>query len=164
MSYISEIVSLIKKAQAIALKNGFKNLLQPGLVKEMIIADILGHEVSRTKHEPDAYDPENQNLKYEYLSCFERGSFQLDRMFKFPQEKREKSLKRITRNHKIFCAIFSKVSPLTVLSIYELEVPIMLTEANRQLDSSSNDISHISFSIKWVENHGKKVYQNSSES
>jgi hypothetical protein len=64
-----------KKAQEIASKHGFRNLLQPGLVKELIIADMLGHDVHTTKHEPDAYDPNDPNLKYEYLSCFENGTF-----------------------------------------------------------------------------------------
>ena len=164
VSYISEIVSLIKKAQVIASQNGFKNLLQPGLVKEMIIAEILGHEVSKEKHEPDAYSITDPRQSYEYLSCFEKGTFQFDRMFKSPVEKREKSLTRITRNEKIYCAIFSQASPLTVLEIYELEVPTVLTEANRQLDRSTNDISHISFSIKWVQQNGKKIYQISRES
>ena len=96
MNYISRIVELVKEAQEIAARYGFRNLLQPGLIKELIIADILGHEVHKTKHEPDAYDPENPDLKYEYLSCFENGTFQLDRMFKSPPDKRAKSLERIT--------------------------------------------------------------------
>ena len=54
MSYISQIVGYIKKAQEIAAQHGYKNLLQPGLVKELIIGDILGHQVHRTKHEADA--------------------------------------------------------------------------------------------------------------
>lgn len=159
MNYISQIVELVRKAQEIATKHGFKNLLQPGLVKELIIADLLGHEVHRTKHEPDAYDPNKPDHKYEYLSCFENGTFQLDRMFKSPDEKRAKSLERIIRNHKIYCAIFEESNPLNVLAIYEVEVPVMLNEAKRQLDRSRNTISHIGFTIKWVQENGKQVYK-----
>ena len=54
MSYISQIVEYVKKAQEIATRYGYKNLLQPGLVKELIIGDLLGHEVHRTKHQADA--------------------------------------------------------------------------------------------------------------
>lgn len=160
MNYISQIVELVKKAQEIASKHGFKNLLQPGLVKELIIADILGHDVHKTKHEPDAYDPLNPNLKYEYLSCFENGTFQLDRMFKAPPDKRAKSLERITRNHKIYCAVFKEESPLTVIAIYEVEVEVLLRETERQLDRSRNDISHVGFTIKWVQENGREVYRN----
>ena len=158
MSDVSQIISLIVEAQNIAKTNGYNNILQPGFIKEMIVADILGHQVHRTKHEPDAYDKVDPNIKYEYLSCFENGSFQFDRMFKSPVEKRNKSLQRITRNSKIYCAIFKKESPLNVLEIYELETGVVLKETERQLDSSSNDISHVGFGIKWVTNNGNKVY------
>src|ERR1051325_9044818 len=102
VNYIRQIINYIRQAQEIAAQHGFKNLLQPGLVKELIVADILGHEVHRTKHEPDAFDPANPSRKFEYLSCFEGGTFQLDRMFKSPADKRAKSLERITRNAAIF--------------------------------------------------------------
>ncbi len=52
MSFIKEIVQHILEAQKIAKKHGYKNLLQPGLVKELIIGEILGHEVHKTKHSP----------------------------------------------------------------------------------------------------------------
>jgi hypothetical protein len=83
-------------------------------------------------------------------------------MFKSPPDKRAKSLERITRNHKIYCAIFQEESPLTVLAIYEVEVRVMLREAERQLDRSRNDISHIGFTIKWAQENGKLVYKNSN--
>jgi hypothetical protein len=158
MSYIRQIIAYIRQAQEIASKHGFKNLLQPGLVKELVVADILGHEVHRTKHEPDAFDPANPSRKFEYLSCFEGGTFQLDRMFKSPQYKRAKSLERITRNTAIYCAVFDEESPLDVITIYDVPVDIMLREAERQLDASSNDISHVGFTIKWAQQHGKVVH------
>ena len=153
-----KIIELVLKAADLARSIGISNLLQPGLVKEMIIADILGHEVHRTKHEPDAYDPENPSRKFEYLSCFEGGTFQLDRMFKSPADKRAKSLERITRNTAIYCAVFDEESPLDVITIYEVPVDVMLREEERQLDASRNDISHVGFTIKWAQQHGKIVH------
>ena len=84
MSYIRQIINYVRKAQEIASQHGFKNLLQPGLVKELVVADILGHEVHRTKHEPDAYDPSDRSRQFEYLTCFKgrkEGTFQLDTKF-----------------------------------------------------------------------------------
>ena len=118
----------------------------------------LGHEVHRTKHEPDAYDPANPSRKFEYLSCFQAGTFQLDRMFKSPLDKRAKSLERITRNAAIYCAVFDEDSPLDVLVIYDVPVTVILRETERQLDASSNDISHVGFTIKWTQQNGKVVY------
>ena len=157
MTYIKQIIALIREAQAIASKHGFSNLLQPGLVKELVIADKLGHEVHRSKHEADAWEPDNPDVKYEYLTCFEGGTFQLDRMFKYPPDKREKSLERITRNAAIFCAVFDKKQPLEIKKIYKLSVNAMLREASRQLDASSNDISHLGYTIKWCEENGEIV-------
>ena len=162
MSYVSQIVGHIKKAQEIAAQHGYKILLLSGLLKELIIGDLLGHEVHRTKHEPDAWDPKNPALKFEYLSCFEKGKFQLDRMFKSPPEKRAKSLERVTRNAAIYCAVFAEANPLTVLVIYKLPVEVVLQEIERQLDASSNDISHIGLTIKWCERQGEVVYKKDS--
>jgi hypothetical protein len=162
MNFIRRIVELITKAQEIATKNGYPNLLQPGLVKEMVVADILGHEVSREKHQPDAFDPNDSSRQFEYLSCFENGTFQLDRMFKAPAAKRQQSLTRITRNAMIYCAVFERANPLTVVGIWEIEPHTMLVEAERQLDASQNDISHIGFTRKWARDNGKCVYSKES--
>ena len=159
MSYIRQIINYVRKAQGIASQHGFKNLLQPGLVKELVVADILGHEVHRTKHEPDAFDPADRSRQFEYLSCFAGGTFQLDRMFKSPSDKRAKSLVRITRNAAIYCAVFDEESPLDVVVIYEVPVPVMLREAERQLDASRNEISHVGFTIKWAGEHGRIVHR-----
>lgn len=159
MNYIHQIVEFILKAQELATSYGYKNLLQPGMVKELIIGDLLAHEVHRTKHEPDAWEPNNPEIKYEYLSCVEGGTFQLDRMFKSPSDKRTKSLSRINRNAAVFCAVFDVHHPLTVNVIYKLSTEIVLQETERQLDASRNDISHVGFSIKWCERNGVIVYK-----
>lgn len=158
VSYIHQIVDYVKAAQAIAKQHGFANLLQPGLLKEMVVADLLGHDVHKTKHAADAYDPKDPSIQYEYLTCFEKGTFQLDRMFKAPLDKRTKSLNRIKRNRAIYCAVFEVENPLTVSVIYEVATETMLVEAERILDASSNDISHMGFSPAWAKSHGKLVY------
>jgi hypothetical protein len=73
-----KIIELVLKAVELARSIGINNLLQPGLVKEMIIADILGHELIHSKRDADAHAPNNPEEKYEYLSCKEGGSGQLD--------------------------------------------------------------------------------------
>ena len=84
---ISEIIKLIRKAQVLAFKIGVPNILQPGLVKEMIIAEILGHDLIYSKRDADTCDKRDSSVKYEYLSCYEGGTGQLDRMFKAPVNK-----------------------------------------------------------------------------
>jgi hypothetical protein len=161
VNYISQIINYVRMAQEIAAEHGFKNLLQPGLVKEIIVGGILGHEVHRTKHEPDAHDPADPSRKFEYSTCTQgkkKGTFQFDRMFTSPPDKRAKSLERISRNAAVYCAVFDEKHPLEVIIIYKVPVDVMLREAERQLDASRNKISHVSYPIKWAEENGKVVY------
>ena len=76
----------------------------------MIIADPLGHDLITSKRDADACDPNDPTIKYEYLSCKEGGSGQLDRMFKEPPEKRAESLARITRNAMVLRRLLQEES------------------------------------------------------
>lgn len=154
-----QIVELVTQAQEIGLEVGIPNILQPGLVKEMIVADILGHEVISSKRDADGCDPKDHSIKYEYLSCYEGGTGQLDRMFKSPPDKRAESLRRITRNKSVFLAIFNKAKPLTVRMIYEIAPEKVVADAERQLNRSRNAISHVGFSEAWAAKNGKVVYK-----
>jgi len=79
-------------------------------------------------------------------------------MFKSPEEKRQKSLQRISRNDCFYCVVFNKESPLDVKMIYKIATQDILCEAVRQLSASSNEISHVGFTIKWAKEHGGIVY------
>lgn len=159
---LKRVIQLIMEAQELAAGLGIPNILQPGLVKEMILADLLGHELIYSKRDADACDPSDNTIKYEYLSCYEGGAGQMDRMFKEPHEKRQSSLQRILRNRKVFLAIFFKKSPLKVKIIYELDPAVVAAEAERQLDKSINVISHIAFTERWASVHGRKIFHSDS--
>jgi hypothetical protein len=156
---LRKIVELVRSAQDLAVKIGIPNILQPGLVKEMIIADILGHKLISSKRNADACDPEDPSIQYEYLSCKEGGSGQLDRMFKEPPIERSKSLERITRNKMIYYAIFYEANQLKPKVIYEITPKALLKETVRQLDRSKNAISHVGFSNDWAHANGKIVFK-----
>lgn len=153
-----KIIDLILKAAELARSAGITNLLQPGLVKEMIIADILGHELIHSKRREDACDPHNPAITYEYLSCKEGGTGQIDRMFTEPAEKRAQSLDRITRNRMIFLAIFYRDDQTKCKVIYEFDPQQAAQEAERQLDRSRNVISHVRFSERWARANGRVVW------
>ena len=154
-----KIVDLLSKASDLARSIGIHNLLQPGLVKEMIIADLLGHTLIYSKRDADAHAIGNPDEKYEYLSCKEGGRGQIDRMFKEPQDKRQESLARITRNAKVYLAVFHTVNQTRCKTIYEIEPAVVAAEAERQLDRSRNQISHIGFSVRWAQDNGRIVYK-----
>lgn len=155
---LKSIVALVRQAQDLATSIGIPNVLQPGLVKEIIIAEILDHEVIVTKHDSDARDRKDKDRLYEYLSCLEGGSGQLDRVFNKPEDKRQASLERIRRNHKIYLAVFFKKSPLEVKVIYELAPEIVCKETEAKLNRSTNAISHVGFTEAWAKVNGKMVY------
>ena len=119
---------------------------------------MLGHQLITSKRDADACDKNNPEIKYEYLTCYEGGTGQLDRMFKEPPKERNESLYRINRNKKIYFAIFYKKHPLIVKVIYEIEPKVLLKETEKQLDRSRNIISHVGFSENWVKKNSKIVY------
>lgn len=155
---LKSIVGLVRQAQELASSIGIPNILQPGLVKEIIIAEILGHEVIVTKHDSDARDRKNPEVLFEYLSCLEGGSGQLDRVFNKPEAKRQASLERVSRNSRIYLAIFYKERPLNVKVIYELDPKTVRKETEAKLDRSSNAISHVGFTETWAKANGKVIY------
>lgn len=59
----------------------------------------------------------------------------------------------------IYLAIFYKKNPLKVKVIYEIQPNVLLKEAERQIDRSSNIISHVGFSEDWAKLNGKVIYQ-----
>ena len=153
------IIDLVLEAAKIARTVGIQNILQPGLIKEMIIADHLGHQLITTKRDADACSINNSSILYEYLSCKEGGTGQFDRMFKEPPDKRQESLNLITRTAKIFFAVFYSHEQTKVKVIYELEPKVVVQETERQLDASRNTISHVGFTESWVKRNGRVVYE-----
>ena len=152
------IIELVRKAASLARSIGISNLLQPGLVKEMIIADILGHQLITSKRHADACDSNDLSILYEYLSCKEGGTGQIDRLFKEPPKKRAESLERIRRNKWIYLAVFREDNQTEVTVIYELAPQVVLSETERQLDASKNAISHVGFSEAWAKRNGRVVF------
>ena len=159
-----QVIDLVLRASQLAQLVGISNLFQPDLIKEMIIADILGHQLIHSKRDADAHAYGNPEEKYEYLSCKEGGSGQLDRMFSRPADKRAESLSRVTRNSKIYFAVFYADNQARCKIIYELEPEVVLGETNRQLDRSRNDISHVGFSVRWAQSNGKVIYEDNQGS
>lgn len=157
-----KIIKLVLEAAEIARTIGIHNILQPGLIKEMIIADHLGHTVISEKRNADAHSPDDPTILYEYLSCKEGGRGQLDRMYKSPAEKRANSLDRIKRNEKVYLAVFFANEQTKVKTIYELDPNVVIQETERQLDASINRISHVGFSESWARENGQTVYDASS--
>lgn len=156
---IEKAIFHIKKADSLLAKNGF-DITSKGLIKELIVASILGHSVSKDMHGADACNTNNRNEKYEYLCCSNngkrQGTFQMDRMYGYTASKKQQkdSLKRITRNKYFFHCLFNR---LNCLKIWSVETPVILKEAKEKLARCKSN--HISFGQKWTMEKGEIVYE-----
>jgi len=151
---MSTLTKAIHELDRLAKLQGIKNVFQPGMARELLIAEALGHTVHSPKHGHDAVTAEGEVC--EYLTAYSGSQIQLDRMFKTPEEKRQKSLLRISRYDRIY-AVFFKRDTLVIDSIFLLDPATVLSEAIRLLDGSKNDISHIAFSTTFILSVGQSV-------
>jgi hypothetical protein len=133
-------------------EKGFnQDLLTPGFIKEWMVAEILDHNCHKTKHGADAYSKDGTK-KYEYLSCKEGGTFQLDRIH-------EDNLHRVERNDAFFFALFDKKDGLTCKNIWKCTTDKVLEIVKNKIESSKkNSSKHVSISLSWVEKNSEKVF------
>lgn len=133
-------------------QNGFEqDLLTPGFIKEWMTSEILGHQCHKTKHGADAYSKDGSE-KYEYLSCKEGGSFQLDRIH-------DENLHRVERNDAFYFALFDKEDGLTCKGIWKGDTNRVLEIIRQKIASARKESSkHVSITLKWVEKNCEKVY------
>lgn len=152
----TEITDLLIQAQKLAeQEHGISNILQPGIIKELIMAELLGHSLVPQKDLPDARD-EYGNY-YEYLASIRRinvrtnkdCSFQIDRVTR-------NNLSRVTRNKAFYFGIFK--NHLEIDEIWEVNTLAVLAEVKRQLDSCKNTIAHINFLLRWLKTNGRRVH------
>lgn len=161
---IRTAIQYLSKAQDLFRKAGIDNITQPGLIKESIMADKLGHMVVKNKHLPDATDGANY---FEYLSCQEKtskkgkksGNFAIDCMFS-DLERKPASLERITRNQSFYCGVFEGLS---LKYIYQVKTETFLeytdTNLTRRGVKSKNKEHTINYPLSWVMKVGKIVYE-----
>lgn len=143
---LKKLISLAEKLQEEGSSSKI-NVFQPGAMKEIKMASLLGHNWVSSKKNADACSKDGKEL-YEYLSAAEGKAVQIDRVFKNAPgyaDKYKKSMDRIMRNKWIYFAFTNPdiTRPLDILRIYEIEPDIVKQEADRILTNSQNIISHL---------------------
>ena len=68
----------------------------------------------------------------------------------------KKNLTRITRNAAFYFGIFK--THLEIEEIWKVEITTVLSEVQRQLNNSKNEISHVNFLLNWLQRNGTLVY------
>lgn len=119
------------------------------------MAEVLWHELVTQKDSADARDSSGNT--FEYLASIKRVnvktnkgcSFQMDRMTR-------NNLHRVTRNTAFYFGVFS--DHLVLAKILKVEILVVLAEVERQLDRCKNDIAHVNFLLRWLEDQGERVF------
>tara|TARA_B100001765_G_scaffold98835_1_gene60760 strand:+ start:316 stop:687 length:372 start_codon:yes stop_codon:yes gene_type:complete len=119
------------------------------------MAEVLWHELVTQKDSADARDSSGNT--FEYLASIKRVnvktnkscSFQMDRMTR-------NNLHRVTRNTAFYFGFFS--DHLVLAKIWKVEILVVLAEVERQLDRCKNDIAHVNFLLRWLEDQGERVF------
>ena len=140
--YVSRMIDSLVEAQTLARSIGISNITQPGLIKEVVMALELGHDLIPSKRLPDACSKTKPTLFYEYLSCQKgKDTFAFDDMKSRPLEAKEKSLNRIKRNDKVLAN--------------HTDERLRLKEEK----GSKNSEHTITYKLEWVKQVGIKVYE-----
>jgi len=119
------------------------------------MAEVLWHELVTQKDSTGARDSSGDT--FEYLASIKRVnvktnkgcSFQMDRMTR-------NNLHRVTRNTAFYFGVFS--DHLVLAKIWKVEILVVLAEVERQLDRCKNDIAHVNFLLRWLEDQGERVF------
>jgi hypothetical protein len=154
---MKRIRELLVALQTEALKYGVPNILQPGVLRELLMAEQLGHSLRPGKADADATNA--FGLCFEYLSSCRRPkrrhaknagcNFQLDRMS-------PTNLYRVTRNEAFFFGVFEHQFALR--EIWRVETKDVLAEVTRQLGAGRAEFSHVNLLMSWVMKVGKIVF------
>jgi len=126
-----ELIKKLRELDEDAKKAGIPNISQPGMIKELILADHLDLIVNPKKHDHDAVSQCN-TIKYEFMTAMEsvlaydqpdgnskfiKNSFQVDRV-----SDTEAVKTRLSDVNKVIAGIFLYEDPLVLLRIYEIDL------------------------------------------
>jgi hypothetical protein len=147
-----DAIRKIKEGVEIFVNKGQYNPLQPGFIKEVVLAQILEHDVVIDKHSGDGAKGDKM---YEYLSCMigaKNPTFAFDGMKTTNTEELDRSMKRISRNDGIYFGVFEGLDAIEVYysdtkSIFDKVKTNLL---NRVAKGSKNNEHTINISLKWV--------------
>ena len=153
--YTTRIVDLLKQAQAIGEKHGHKYILRSGLIREIIISSALGHYVHTEMHQHDAYNPDDPEEVYEYITSFDSGT-----QFSFSSMRKglDNTKNRILRNKWIYFVTFDDDNPMEISEIYRLCPQVVWNRIDLFLKTRSKKyVGSVKVSKSWVRKSGHKV-------
>ena len=119
------------------------------------MTEVLWHEFVTQKDSTDARD--SRGNTFEYLASIKRVNVKTNKGCSFQMDcMTRNNLHRVTRNTAFYFVVFS--DHLVLATIWKVEILVLLAEVERQLDRCKNDIAHVNFLLRWLEDRGERVF------
>jgi len=142
----SRFVDALRIVQSIAIEQfGVNDITLKGRIREILIAEILNHQIIEDSMLSDARDSEGD---YEYLTSL-KGNFQMTHMTE------GNSHNKVFRNKAIYCAQFE--DPITISEIWKVDPKVYMTEMEKRRPWPENKQNNFTVTLKWVRSVGKSI-------
>lgn len=143
----NRFVQSLRTAQEIAKRShGVDDITLKGRIREILIAEILGHKIIVDSMLSDARDSKGD---YEYLTSLE-GNFQMTHMTE------ENSHNKVFRNEAIYCAQFE--DPVTISEIWKIDPKVYMKKMKKRRPWPKDTQNNFTITLDWVKKVGTKVY------
>jgi hypothetical protein len=155
-----KILALMSEACRLAVLEGIPDLCRPGVVKQMIVSDALGHESCGAWHygPGDAFDPKDPEKRFEYFITSDGKRFQAGIVRRSDWEAKKSFYVRFEKAAAIFFAVFDTHEPLKLLRVYRVETEAFRAALEQQIAQSKSAIVNSTFAERWVATNGTLVF------
>ena len=142
----SRFVDALSIVQSIAIEQfGVNDITLKGRIREILIAEILNHQIIEDSMLSDARDSEGD---YEYLTSLE-GNFQMTHMTE------ENSRNKVFRNKAIYCAQFEDA--ITISEIWKIDPKVYMKKMKKRRPWPENKQNNFTVTLKWVRSVGELI-------
>tara|TARA_B100000674_G_C37813878_1_gene902419 strand:- start:618 stop:1166 length:549 start_codon:yes stop_codon:yes gene_type:complete len=145
----SDFIRHLSNAQEIAIEQfGVSDITLKGRIREIMIAEKLGHSIIVNSKKADANDEFGN--QFEYLTSLQ-GNFQMTHMTE------DNSEAKVLRNKSIYCAQFE--TPVSISEIWEIEPKIYMQKMATRRPWPTDRQNNFTVRINWVRENGRCVYK-----
>ena len=141
----SPFIQHLRNAQEIAAKDfAVEDITLKGRIREILMAEILGHKIVNNSKLADALDDEGN--EFEYLTSLPPGNFQMTHMTE------ENSENKVLRNEAIYCALFQ--DPVTIAEMWRVETGDYMEQMATRRPWPTDRQNNFTVTLEWVKGVG----------
>ena len=141
----SLFIQHLRNAQEIAAKgNKDEDITLKGRIREILMAEILGHTIVSNSKLADAID--DAGNEFEYLTSLPPGNFQMTHMTEANSEN------KVLRNEAIYCALFQ--DPVTIAEMWRVETDDYMKKMATRRPWPTDRQNNFTVTLVWVKGVG----------